>query len=1010
MAANVKINANSTEFNRQMAEMARELKKVKSSYSLANTQAKLYGSTTDVLRSKQSELTSKINIQNRMIEAQSKHLRDLNKDLEKQKSERDRLNAKIEETNRKYKESVSQTGKNSEESKKLKQELDNLKKEYEKNDRAIDSNIKKLDNAEVKLNNSKKSLMENKKALEEVNKQLEKSKLDKFSEGLEKTSQKAENISSKMKPASAVITGLGTAAAVASMGFEDGIAKVSTIADTTQVPLNSLRKSILDLSDQTGISSEEIANNVYDAISAGQKTGDAVNFVSNSTKLAKAGFAEAGQALDILTTIMNSYGLKAQDVTKVSDTLIQTQNLGKVTVGQLSADMGKVIPTAKSLGVNLSQVASGYAIMTSKGIKSAETTTYMNSMLNELGKSGTAANKALKKASGKSFPELIKKGKSLGDILAIMEKDAKKSGKSLSDMFGSAEAGKAALVLSTKSGKEFNDMLSKMKDSAGATESAFNKVNATRNQGLKKALNSAKNALIGFGDVISPFIALVAKGISSITKAISGMSKWQKTLVVGLGAGFIATNLAIGAFAKLTKGLSNNIKFMQKSTTAIKDYIKATRNGETKLVKFGRGILNVTRNIKEFTINIGRKAVQGVKSFGRGILNATKAVGKFAISIGKTALKGVKAFGKGILTVTKAVGKFAISVGKTALKGLKAFGRVSLSVAKNLGRLTLTILKNTVQLSKNGLMWVGNKAKMLACKSAQLAVTAATKAMTLAQKGLNLVMSMNPIGIVITALVALGAVFITLYNKCDWFRNGVNAVWSKVKNVFIGFANFFKGAFHRDFTQTFGLLGVPLNNFFSIVNAILNGIKGVFNGVISFLSGTFTGNWRKIFSGLRQIISSIFGTIGGIIKAPINAAISGINSAIRAVNKISFDVPSWIPGLGGKHFGVHLPTIPALAEGGIVTKATMALVGEGKEHEAVIPLSKLDKLVSDSVRKVLNKENKPTIENTKEPKIIQVVLQVGNKQVAEAIFDEFGTLISKNQKSRGIVRGKIQHV
>ena len=102
---------------------------------------------------------------------------------------------------------------------------------------------------------------------------------------------------------------------------------------------------------------------------------------SNSTKLAKAGFAEAGQSLDLLTTIMNSYGLKAQDVTKVSDTLIQTQNLGKVTVGQLSADMGKVIPTAKSLGVNLEQVASGYAIMTSKGIKSAETTTYMNSII-----------------------------------------------------------------------------------------------------------------------------------------------------------------------------------------------------------------------------------------------------------------------------------------------------------------------------------------------------------------------------------------------------------------------------------------------------------------------------------------------------------------------------------------------------------------------------------------------------------------------------------------------------
>ncbi|EPZ61774.1 hypothetical protein H477_5938 [[Clostridium] sordellii ATCC 9714] len=282
------------------------------------------------------------------------------------------------------------------------------------------------------------------------------------------------------------------------------------------------------------------------------------------------------------------------------------------------------------------------------------------------------------------------------------------------------------------------------------------------------------------------------------------MSKSQKTLVVGLGAAFVATNLAIGGFAKLAKGLSNNIKFMQKSGKAIKDYAKATRDGETKLVKFGKGIVKVSRNIKDFTLNIGKKAVQGLKSFGKGLLTVTKNLGKFAISIGKTAGKGILAFGKGLLTVTK-----------------------------NLGKLTLAILKNSAQLTKNGLMWLGTKAKMLAFKGAQLAVTGATKAMTLAQKGLNLVMSMNPIGVVITALVALGAVFVTLYNKCDWFRNGVNAVWSKVKNIFVGFANFFKGAFHRDFTRTFGLLGVPLNHFFSVVGTVWNGIKGVFNGVLT---------------------------------------------------------------------------------------------------------------------------------------------------------------------------------
>lgn len=954
MAANIKINANSSEFQRQMKAMSMELKKVGSSYNLANTQAKLFGSTTDVLKSKQAELTSKIKIQNNMITAQSKHIKDLNKDLENQKNERDRLNSKIEETNKKYKESVASTGKNSEESKKLKKELEDLKNEYNQNEKAIDSNSKKLDNAEIKLNNSKKALIENEKALQDINKELEKSKLDKFTSNVEKMGEHAENVSNKMKPYSVAITGVGVAATASSIEFEDAMAKVSTIADTTQMPLEDLKKAILELSNQTGISSVEIANNVYDAISAGQQTGDAVNFVSNSTKLAKAGFAEAGQSLDLLTTILNSYGLEAKEVTNVSDTLIQTQNLGKVTVGELASDMGKVIPTAKSLGVNLTQVSTGYALMTSKGIKSAETTTYMNSMLNELGKSGTTANKALKQASGESFQDLIKSGKSVGDILAIMENHAKKSGKSLSDMFGSAEAGKAALILSTNSGKSFNETLEKMKNSAGATEDAFKKVSSTTGQDLKKSLNLAKNSLIEFGDVISPVISLASKALSLVTKSLSGMSKEQKTLVVGLGSTFVATNLAIGGFAKLSKGLSSNIKFVKDTSKSVKDYVKATKEGTS-----------------------------GIAKFGKGITSASKTVTKFSTNLAKSGVKAVTSFGKGILTVSK-----------------------------NIGSLSLALLKNTGMLVKNGLQWTLSKAKMIAYKTAQVAVTGATKAMALAQQGLNLVMSMNPIGLVIIALTSLGAIFVVLYNKCEWFRNGVNQVWSGVKNTFIGFSNFFKGAFKTDFTQTFGLLGAPLNSFFGVVNAIWGGIKGVFNGVITFLSGVFTGNWKKVFKGLSDIVSSIFGAIGGVIKAPINAAISGINAAIRGVNRISFTIPEWVPGLGGKHFGVHLPTIPALAEGGIVTKATMALVGEGKEHEAVIPLSKLDKLVTDSVSKVLksNSSENEGVNKSKTPKLIQVYFQLGSKIVAQAIYDEYGNLISKNQSSRGIARGKVQHV
>ena len=119
------------------------------------------------------------------------------------------------------------------------------------------------------------------------------------------------------------------------MDYETAMQKVSTIADTQAVPLDKLSKQITALSSETGIAAGAIADDVYNAISAGQKTGDAVNFVSNSTKLAKAGFAESSQTLDVLTTILNAYGMEADKVGVVSDMLIQTQNKGKVTVGEL---------------------------------------------------------------------------------------------------------------------------------------------------------------------------------------------------------------------------------------------------------------------------------------------------------------------------------------------------------------------------------------------------------------------------------------------------------------------------------------------------------------------------------------------------------------------------------------------------------------------------------------------------------------------------------------------------
>ncbi|SCJ51947.1 Phage-related minor tail protein [uncultured Clostridium sp.] len=365
------------------------------------------------------------------------------------------------------------------------------------------------------------------------------------------------------------LVGAGAMMTKFAMDFETGLAKVSTVADETQVSMNEMGSAITKLSNDTGIAATDIANNVYDAISAGQSTGDAVNFVANSTKLAKAGFAEAGEALDLLTTILNSYGLESSEVTKVSDILIQTQNKGKVVVGELAASMGKIIPTANSLGVNIEQVSAGYALMTSKGIKAAETTTYMNSMLNELGKSGTVASDTVKELTGSSFQELIRDGKTVGDVLNIMNEYASANNKSLSDLFGSSEAAKAALILANNAGQDFNSMLVEMGNSAGATDTAFKKVSDTAQEKLTKALNKFKNAGIELGTKLLPVATDIIGKISELADKFTNLDDSAQNTIIQLGMFAAVSGPVLSVTGKMVSSVGSLVKGAGALSTAL---------------------------------------------------------------------------------------------------------------------------------------------------------------------------------------------------------------------------------------------------------------------------------------------------------------------------------------------------------------------------------------------------------------------------------------------------------
>lgn len=204
----------------------------------------------------------------------------------------------------------------------------------------------------------------------------------------------------------------------------------------------------------------------------------------------------------------------------------------------------------------------------------------------------------------------------------------------------------------------------------------------------------------------------------------------------------------------------------------------------------------------------------------------------------------------------------------------------------------------------------------------------------------------------VIAVVAAG--FIYLWNNSEKFRKTVIAIWDKLKPLGASLAGLAKTAWDNlapalEFVGTVLVNG--LGNAVQVLAPVIQNIIGIFTGLIDFITGVFSGDWGKAWQGICNIFSNLFGGLVNIAKIPINAVIGAIDAVIGAINSCGITIPEWVPLLGGKKFSISLPEIPMLATGGIATAPTMAMIGEGAEPEAVLPLSKLAALLDKQGKK-----------------------------------------------------------
>lgn len=161
----------------------------------------------------------------------------------------------------------------------------------------------------------------------------------------------------------------------------------------------------------------------------------------------------------------------------------------------------------------------------------------------------------------------------------------------------------------------------------------------------------------------------------------------------------------------------------------------------------------------------------------------------------------------------------------------------------------------------------------------------------------------------------------------------VTAIWN---NVISPIVKFLVDILAPVFAFVFEKIGSIVGGTFETIGNLVKALTGIFDGLIKFITGVFTGDWSKAWEGIVQIFKNIVDGLWTIIKIPLNLVIAGINTLIKGLNLLK--IPDWVPGIGGK--GINIPLIPKLAKGGIVDDATLAMIGEGRAAEAVIPLDR----------------------------------------------------------------------
>lgn len=389
--------------------------------------------------------------------------------------------------------------------------------------------------------------------------------------------QRLEEMSGKLQSKLTKLT-VGAAAFAAlsygSLQFESGMARANTMAGLGVEQFHHLENQMRDTAGVIPVLRTQLTDGLYETISNGVPENNWVQFLEDSSKASVGSLAEMNEVVGVTATIIKNYADEWENAGAIQDKIQKTAVLGKTSFSELGQGLPRVTGSAATLNVQLDELLGAYASLTGVTGNTSEVSTQLAAIFTAMVKPSSEATE-MAKSMGIQFDSLSIKAAGglmpfLDQLTARTEAYAKSTGVNSTEiyakLFGSAEALRAFLPLTTSVSGDFRSKTAEIADSAGTIQTAFDQMAATTTVRMQGLRNRFENNMDG---MVAAMMPVLDAGMTLFDGLMSGFNWLQTTfptltnwtvLIVGSGLALATLGLAIGVSALKIYGWYGELK------------------------------------------------------------------------------------------------------------------------------------------------------------------------------------------------------------------------------------------------------------------------------------------------------------------------------------------------------------------------------------------------------------------------------------------------------------------